>query len=115
MPADLESILKIEVPVIVQIASREMTVADVMNFKPGAIVELPKLADEELDVMVANKQIGNGSAVKVGENFGVRITYVGDIRLRIRAMGGAGSDHETGGEDDAFGADAIAEPLTAGS
>jgi flagellar motor switch protein FliN/FliY len=86
MPADLHSILKIEVPLIVQIASRKMPVEDVLKLSPGAIIELPKLADEELEIMVANKQIGLGNAVKVGENFGVRVTYVGDVRQRIAAL-----------------------------
>ena len=36
-------------------------------------------ADEDLEVMVNNKPIGAGLAVKVGENFGVRVTYVGDL------------------------------------
>ena len=87
MPADLHSILRIEVPLIVQVASRKMPVEDVLKLSPGAIIELPKLADEELEIMVANKQIGLGNAVKVGENFGVRVTYVGDVRQRIAALG----------------------------
>ena len=57
---------------------------------PGAILELPKLADEELEVLVNNKPIGLGTAVKVGENFGIRITYVGDLRHRINALGPIG-------------------------
>lgn len=87
MPARLDSILKLEVPVIVVIGSRDMAVKEVMNLAPGAILELPKLADEELEVLVNNKPVGLGTAVKVGENFGIRITYVGDMRHRINALG----------------------------
>jgi flagellar motor switch protein FliN/FliY len=86
MPADLATILKIEVPVIVQIGSREMPAQEVMNLSPGAIVELPKLADEELEILVNNKPIGLGRAVKVGENFGIRVCYIGDARERIAAL-----------------------------
>src|SRR4051794_22925493 len=87
MPADLNSIFKLEVPLIVVIGSRKMPVKEVMNLAPGAILELPKLADEELEILVNNKPIGMGTAVKVGENFGIRITYVGDLRDRIAALG----------------------------
>ena len=90
MPADLHSILRIEVPLIVQVASRKMPVEDVLKLSPGAIIELPKLADEELEIMVANKQIGLGNAVKVGENFGVRVTYVGDAAAHRRVGHRAG-------------------------
>lgn len=87
MPADLQSILSIEVPIIVQIGSRRMHVGEIMSLAPGAIIELPKDADDELEVLVNNKPIGLGSAVKVGENFGVRISCIGDVEDRIRAMG----------------------------
>jgi flagellar motor switch protein FliN/FliY len=118
MPADVQSILRIEVPLIVQIASRSMPMEDVMSLTPGAIIELPKLADEELEILVANKQIGLGTAVKVGENFGVRVTYVGDVRQRIEAMGGeeaapaaSAAEAPAGGDDDP---EALAEQLVAG-
>lgn len=89
MPARLTSILKLEVPLIVVIGSREMAVKEVMNLAPGAILELPKLADEELEILVNNKPVGLGTAVKVGENFGIRVTYVGDLKDRIQALAGA--------------------------
>ncbi len=88
MSADLDAILRLEVPVIVQIGDRMMPFEKVMNLAPGAIIELSKSADEELEILVNNKQIGLGNAVKVGENFGVRVTYVGDVRLRIAALAG---------------------------
>ena len=87
MPADIQSILQIEVPVIVQIGGRRMTVDEVMSLGPGAIIELSKHADDPLDVLVNNKPIGHGAAVKVGENFGVRITGLGKVADRIKAMG----------------------------
>lgn len=86
MPADLNAIMKLEVPLIVVIGAREMSVKDVVNLAPGAILELPKLADEELEILVNNKLVGLGTAVKVGENFGVRITFVGNLRQRIAAL-----------------------------
>jgi flagellar motor switch protein FliN/FliY len=86
MPANLQSIMEIEVPVIVLVATRTMTVSSVTGLVPGAIIELPKQADEELDILISNKQIGTGKAVKVGENFGVRIAYIGDLKERIEAL-----------------------------
>ncbi len=64
-----------------------MSLAEVMAFMPGAIIELPKRAEDELELMVNNRPIGTGVAVKVGENFGLQIEFVGDVRTRIEAMG----------------------------
>jgi flagellar motor switch protein FliN/FliY len=88
MPAGIESILALEVPVIVQIGERLMAVEDVLSMAPGSIIELPKPSNGDLEILVNNKVIGTGSAVKVGENFGVRVGYIGDLRRRLSAMRG---------------------------
>ncbi len=72
-----DRILKLEVPVIVQLGEKEMTLSQVMRLSPGSIIELPKSADEKLELLVNNKIIGRGDAVKVGENFGIEITERG--------------------------------------
>jgi flagellar motor switch protein FliN len=102
MTPELSRTLSLEVPVIVRLGERALTLREVMGLVPGAIVELPKGAEEELDLLVNNKQIGVGAAVKVGENFGLRITFIGNARDRIRALGG-----------DEEGFDALAESMLA--
>lgn len=93
MPGVLETrILKLEVPVVVRVAERQMRMEEVLALSPGSIVELNKRADDELDLLVNNKQIGTGTAVKVGENFGLRVSFIGDVRARIEAMAAADED-----------------------
>jgi flagellar motor switch protein FliN/FliY len=87
MAHELSAILRLEVPVIVRLGERSLTTREVIGLAPGAIIELTKQAEEPLDLLVNNKQIGRGFAVKVGENFGIRITEIGDVRDRIQAMG----------------------------
>lgn len=87
MSSDVKAILSLEVPLIVLLGERKMRLREVKSLIPGAIIEIPKHADEELEVLVNNKRIGTGLPVKVGENFGVRISYIGDLRQRIRALG----------------------------
>jgi len=84
---EIERILKIEVPVIVRLAQCEMPMSRILGLTPGAIVEFDKPSDAELDLMINNKCIGQGQAVKVGENFGLRITRIGNIKEKIRALG----------------------------
>ncbi len=100
MPTGLETLLTLEVPVIVQIADRVMTVDEVTSIAPGAIIELSKPADADLEIRVNNKVIGTGTAVKVGENYGIKVSYVGDLSQRITALGPRGQDDDTPGPDD---------------
>jgi len=99
MASPIESFSSLEVPIIVRLGEREMHVRDVLALTPGSIIELPKSADEELDLLVNNRQIGNGTAVKIGENFGIRISYVGPVLDRARAVTGSSAtdtEHNSG-------------------
>ncbi len=84
----LRPILTLDVPLIVVLGERSMSVRDVVALTPGSIIELPKGADEELELLVNNKPVGLGKAVKVGENFGIRLSFVGDIKTRVMALAG---------------------------
>jgi flagellar motor switch protein FliN/FliY len=85
---EFQRLLVIEVPVIVLLGQRRMNVGEVMRLAVGAIVEFSKSADEELDLLINNKPIGKGTAVKVGENFGIKITNIGSVRDVIMKLGG---------------------------
>jgi flagellar motor switch protein FliN/FliY len=87
MPTDLSTILKLSVPVIVRIGERSMPLEGILAMSPGAIIELNKPADAELELLINNKPVATGQAVKVGENFGLRIEKVGTARERVEAMG----------------------------
>ena len=86
MATDVKTILKLRVPVIVQIGKRRMTMEEILDLAPGAILELDKGSEQWLELMANNKPIGTGSAVKVGENFGIRIEEIGSPRERAEAI-----------------------------
>ncbi|MEN0020399.1 MAG: FliM/FliN family flagellar motor switch protein [Planctomycetota bacterium] len=83
---DPKSVLNLEVPVIVRLGSRRMPSSAVMNWVPGSIIELPKHADEPLELHIRSSQIGAGTAVKVGENFGIRVVVLGSKREIAEAV-----------------------------
>lgn len=88
MPTDLQTILKLKVPLIVTVGSQRVSVETVLGLGPGSIMELGKPADEKLEILINNKQVGTGEAVKVYENFGVRITNIQPTHQIVEAMGG---------------------------
>ena len=90
MPAanDVERILKIGVPVIVKLAERRMKMSEVLRLSPGSILEFNKPSEAQLELMINNRTIGLGVAVKVGENFGIRLLQVGDVKELIASMKG---------------------------
>ena len=86
-PQELQRILKLEVPVIVKVAERKMRLSEILNLSTGSVIEFSKNADDNLELLVNNKPIGIGRAVKVGEKFGLRVLQIGDIRDTIRSLG----------------------------
>ena len=88
MATDLKTVLKLRVPIIVQIGDRNVPLEDVLAMGPGAILEMDKSSDANLALLVNNKPIGQGEAVKIIENFGLRITEIGSAAERVEALGG---------------------------
>jgi flagellar motor switch protein FliN/FliY len=85
--AEMKRILRLEVPIIVKLAERKLSMSEVMRLGVGAIIEFVKSNEEPLDLLINNKMIAQGETVKVGENFGLRITHVGDVKQVIRSLG----------------------------
>jgi len=86
VPTDFKTILKLKVPMTVELGHRRMPMSEVLALAPGALVELPQRADDPLVLHAANRPIGTGAAVKVGEQFGLRVTKISPPRVRAQAM-----------------------------
>ena len=49
---------------------------EILEFAPGTIVELNKIAGEAIDLLVNGRKIAKGEVVVIEESFGVRITEI---------------------------------------
>ena len=52
------------------------SISDILDFSPGKIIELDKLAGEPIDILVNGKNVAKGEVVVIEESFGVRITEI---------------------------------------
>ena len=104
--------MRIEVPLVVVLGERSVEIAGVRQWVPGSIIELQIGAEEDLEIRINNRQIAKGSAVKIGENFGVRLTTTLGQTERIEAMG-PDSDGGAGGSGE-MSPDDIAAAMLAG-
>jgi flagellar motor switch protein FliN/FliY len=84
---EIRRILRLEVPVIVKLADKRLSLGDIIDLSPGSIVEFTKSAEQSLELMVNNKMVGRGVAVKVGEKFGLRIDEILPVSQTIRSLG----------------------------
>lgn len=86
LPPAVHRVLRIRVPIIVRLAHKKMSTAQVLGLAPGKIIEFDQDAEEPLDLLMNNRRIGCGVAVKVGDNFGLRITSILGAQGKLRAM-----------------------------
>jgi len=50
---------------------------DVMALKAGDVIEFGRSADDPLELRVSGRPIATGTAVRIGEQFGLRVIGVG--------------------------------------
>jgi flagellar motor switch/type III secretory pathway protein FliN len=74
LPSYSRSLLKIEVPVIVTLASKRQPLGRIIELGPGSIIHFNKSCEEMLDLEVGGQAIAQGEPVKVGDKFGIRLT-----------------------------------------
>jgi flagellar motor switch/type III secretory pathway protein FliN len=74
LPAYSRSLLRIEVPVVVSLATTQLSVKRILDMGPGSIVHFDKSYDSPLTLSVCNCDVAVGEAVKVGDKFGLRIS-----------------------------------------
>jgi flagellar motor switch protein FliN/FliY len=77
-------IMDVPLEVTVELGRTSKKIKDILEFTPGTIVELDKLAGEPIDILVNGKFVAKGEVVVVmDENFGVRITDIISVEDRI--------------------------------
>ena len=63
-----------------------LLIKDILNLGNGSLIELDRLADEPVEVLVNGKVIAEGEVVVVDENFGVRINNILSGTDRIKSL-----------------------------
>ena len=69
-------IMDVPLEVTVELGRTQKSISDILDFGPGKIIELNKIAGEPIDDLVNGKYVAKGEVVVIEESFGVRITEI---------------------------------------
>lgn len=83
---NIDLILDVPLDISVVLGRTKKSIKDILNFSTGSLIELDKLAEEPVEVLVNGKTITLGEVVVVDENFGVRITSIVSNTERINSL-----------------------------
>lgn len=75
-PENIDLIMDVPLEVTVELGRTKKSISEILDFGPGKIIELNKLAGEPVDVLVNGKFVAKGEVVVIEESFGVRITEI---------------------------------------
>lgn len=69
-------IMDVPLEVTVELGRTKKSIAEILDFAPGTIIELNKIAGEPVDVLVNGKFVAKGEVVVIEESFGIRVTEI---------------------------------------
>ena len=84
--ANIELILDVQLQVSVVLGKSKKSIKDILTLGSGSVVELDRMVEDQVDVLVNGTLIAKGEIVVVNENFGVRLTSVLSQADRIKEL-----------------------------
>ncbi len=69
-------IMDVPLEVTVELGRTSRSISEILNFAPGTIIELERIAGEPIDVLVNGKFVAKGEVVVIEESFAVRVTEI---------------------------------------
>lgn len=82
--ADISMILDIPVTLSMEIGQTRISISELLKLGKDSVIELQRMADEPMDVLVNGTLVAHGEAVVVGDRFGIRLTDVISPQERLR-------------------------------
>ncbi len=72
----MELVLDFPLEISVRIGDTNMSIGEIMDLSTGMIVELDRMLDENVDLLVNGKLFAKGEVLSMGEYFGIRIASI---------------------------------------
>ena len=73
---NINLIMDVPLQVTVELGRTSKSISEILEFSPGTIIELDKIAGEPVDVLVNGKFVAKGEVVVIEESFGIRVTEI---------------------------------------
>ena len=83
---NIDLIMDVPLEISVELGRTKRLIKDILEFGPGTVIELDRLAGEPVDIIVNGKFIAKGEVVVIDESFGVRITDIVSPNKRLNKI-----------------------------
>lgn len=73
---NIDLLLDVPLEVTAELGRTSKSIKEILDFSPGTVIELNRLAGEPIDVLVNGKYVAKGEVVVIEETFGIRVTEI---------------------------------------
>ena len=84
--ASLQLIMDVEVPISVRFGKKQMALDEILKLGQGSVIELDRMADDPVELLVNQKLLATGEVVVVDGRYAIRITEIVSPAERIESL-----------------------------
>ncbi len=86
MDLKLKLVLDFPLEVSVRLGNAERTIGQLLNLTVGTVIELDKMIDEPVELVVNGKPFAEGEVITIDETFGIRLKNIIKPEERIENL-----------------------------
>ena len=83
---NIEALLKVPVSLAIEVGRTQMSINELLETQEGSVIELERLLEEPLDILVNGALIAHGVVVLANNRFGLQITDIISLEERARSL-----------------------------
>lgn len=83
---NMDTLLKVPVNLSIEVGRTHLPLKEVLDTREGTVIELEKLLDEPLDILVNGALVAHGVVVLANDRFGIQITDIVSLQERVQNL-----------------------------
>ncbi len=83
---NIDTLLKVPVSLAIEVGRTQIPLSELIEIEEGTVIELDRLLDEPIDILVNGALIAHGVVVLANEKFGLQITDIISLEERAKSL-----------------------------
>ena len=84
---NLDVVQDVRVTLSMELGRTTLKIKELLQLNQGSVIELDRMVDEHMDVLVNGTLIAHGEVVVIDDKFGIRLTDIVNPMERVKPLG----------------------------
>lgn len=86
MAKNLDIVQDVKVTLSMELGRTKLSIRELLQLSQGSVIELNRMVDEHMDVLVNGTLVAHGEVVVIDDKFGIRLTDVVTPEDRVKQL-----------------------------